>query len=168
MGQAAGRHDGVSMTRCAELFDPDWLAERAVGGDVPNLEADPLRALRVHGNAERLARERSAIAEIQPLTVDAIAIAPDHLRKSRRAGPLNSGFDLGGRAAGKAQRLAALLAAHSELGQQDLPGADKEPPVAQGIEDRLPPLVKAGKPVQLEVIDVHVAIEFVVRHHLEY
>src|SRR5438132_1687908 len=65
------------------------------------------------------------------------------------------------------QGLAAFFAAHSEFRYQHFPGTDEEASVAQRIQDRLPAVVEMRKSVELQVVDVHVAIKLITGQYLE-
>src|SRR5689334_10495730 len=61
----------------------------------------------------------------------------------------------------------ALFSTNGELRNQNLAGGDKKLPASQGLENRFPAISIPGELVQFQVINVHVAVEFVVGLHLK-
>ena len=136
-------------------------------GDLINRGPDSLGALR---RMKALSEASGGRVEVLLGNHDLhlLAVAGNDLGEAGREGP----FDLRpefhrGAVRGAGERLAAFAAADGEFGNQHLAGRDKKFSGPEYIEHRLPAVRVARDAVELEVVDVHVAVELGVRLDLE-
>ena len=104
---------------CASvLVEPDGLGEGAVGGDVPEFEADPFFALEVGGRFEGSGAELAGVGEVDALALGFLAVAGDEFGEGEGEGPFEFGFDGDGGEIGLAEGVAAFFAADGDAREE--------------------------------------------------
>ena len=83
------------LTAGSRSLQPHRLREGAVGGDVPDFEADPAAAGELGRERERAAAEGGGVGQVDPLAIDLLAVAGDDLGEGEREGPCEVGEQLG-------------------------------------------------------------------------
>src|SRR5687768_6154906 len=83
-GEWRAIHKAVDGSR---LLDPHRLREGAVGGNVPDFQADPVATGQLRRELERPLAEGAGVREVDPLAIHLAAVAGDDLGKRQREGP---------------------------------------------------------------------------------
>src|SRR5690606_33289810 len=149
------------------LLNPHKLRKSAIHGDIPYLHPDPFPSLEAGGETEGLASEGVGVFQEDLFTIDLASIAGDDLHEMQREGPVYLQVDLCGSLAVQLDGLTRALSIDGKRRQQHLPGRHKELPAFHGIQYRLPAFLKLGELVHLQIVNIHVAIDLIIRLELE-
>src|SRR5688500_10722541 len=144
-------------------LNPNRLGEGAVGGDVPDFEADPVTAAEFGRHLQSALAKRFGIRKVDALAMYIWAVAGDDVGKGEREGPLEIGDELG--AALTRERVfedvAAQFSADGEAGDEDFARGDEELAARKHVQHRLPAFVVLGDAIELDVVHVHVSVQLV-------